>query len=75
MTDSGENGYKQKPRDPKKIATIMLILIAVIMLALLVKNCASGGRKDTSSNSERAELIRNTGYADQSDYLIDYTTK
>ena len=41
MTDSGENGEKQDSRDPKNIAILLLVFIAVIMLALLVKNCVT----------------------------------
>jgi FlaG/FlaF family flagellin (archaellin) len=73
VTDSGDNGEKQKSRDPKKTATILLILIAVIMLALLVNNCVTDRSEEPSSNSESAEPTGAAGNTDDSKYLIDYT--
>ncbi len=75
MTDSSENGEKQKPRNPKNIASLLLVIIAVIMLALLVKNCVTDRSEEPSTDTETAELAGNSGYADQSEYLIDYTSK
>jgi len=75
VTDSGESGEKQKSRDPKKTATILLVLIAVIMLALLVNNCVTDRSEEPSSNSESAEPIGAAGYTDDSKYLIDYTSE
>lgn len=73
MTDSGGNGEKQKSRDPKNIATLLLVIIAVIMMALLVKNCVTDRAGEPTNDSESAELTGNSGYADQSEYIIDYT--
>ena len=73
MTDSGGNGEKQKSRDPKNIATLLLVIIAVIMLALLVRNCVTDRSEQPPNDSESAEPTGNSGYADQSEYIIDYT--
>lgn len=73
MTDSGGNGEKQKSRDPKNIATLLLVIIAVIMMALLVKNCVTDRSDQPPNDYDSAELTGNSGYADQSEYIIDYT--
>lgn len=73
MTESGENGEKQDSRDPKNIASFLLVLIAVIMLALLVRNCVTDTSEDSPADSENKELSGSAGYADQNEYLI-YTT-
>lgn len=70
MTEPSETGKKQRSRDPKNIASFLLVMIAVIMLALLVRNCVTGGREEPTSDSESAELARSVGYADESAYLI-----
>ena len=69
MTDSGETGEKQKSRDPKNIAGFLLVVIAVIMLALLARNCVTGGRVEPPSDPEGAELAQSVGYADEGEYL------
>ena len=72
MTDSSDNGGKLNSRDPKKIAIILLVIVAVIMLALLVNNCVTGGRKEAPSDTEGSELTQDSGYAERYEAYRDY---
>ena len=55
MTDSGDNGGKEISRDPLKAATILLIVVAVIMLAFLIKNCVTDSTRNFPANPESTE--------------------
>ena len=63
MTDSSVNGGDRSSRDPKKIASVLLVIVAVIMLALLVNNCVTGGRKVTPPGPDGEGLTQDSGYA------------
>lgn len=70
MTKSTENGENKPSKDPLKIAVVLLIVVAVIMLAFLVKNCVTDSTRNfppapeteeaninSDSESEEAEII------------------
>lgn len=70
MTESKENGENRPSKDPLRIATVLLIVVAVIMFAFLVKNCVTDSTRnfppiqeseettnDSGSDSEETEII------------------
>ena len=70
MTEPTENSTKKPSKDPLRIATVLLIVVAVIMLAFLVKNCVTDSTRNfppapeteettgsSDSESEETEII------------------
>lgn len=55
MTEPTENSRKKPSNDPLRIATVLLIVVAVIMLAFLIKNCVTDSTRNFPQVPETEE--------------------